>query len=335
MNFLSIKLLPFLSRTKYITLIVVIYVFAEFEILKMVGAKGEWWVFLMLYSIDIFFFYFNCFFIFPLAYKYRKTIYKPFLFIIPSLIMHWLLMAVAYGTMSISPGNIIEKTIAQLSPLYILRVHWVAFLTAIPWGFLTYIQMLKRERVLENNVLFSRISPHLLFNSLNFVHSDVRKVSEKGDKMITLLAEYARYAMAELAEDGKTGLKAELAQLEILIKIIQLRFDDLYLDLKVHIKNPIDGYRIPPQVIVSLAENIFKYGLLNDPQKPVTIDIHDADGLLHIHMSNWKAANEGAVSSQMGLDNVKKRLSNIYNNLFTMKTDETLDFFSINLTIPL
>lgn len=329
------KILTVLNNTKYLNLIVVIYVISEYNILKMIGAKGQLWDFVMIYTIDLFFFYFNCYYLFPLAYRLRRTIYKPIVLIVISLSSHWLFMAIAYGTMDPGPADLTEKVIKHISASYIIRVYLVAFLTGIAWGFFTLIQLHRREKILENNALYARVSPHLLFNSLNFIHSDVRKVSEKGDKMITLLAEYARYAMAELAEDGKTGLKAELAQLEILIKIIQLRFDDLYLDLKVHIKNPIDGYRIPPQVIVSLAENIFKYGLLNDPQKPVTIDIHDADGLLHIHMSNWKAANEGAVSSQMGLDNVKKRLSNIYNNLFTMKTDETLDFFSINLTIPL
>ena len=329
------KILAVLNNTKYLNLIVVIYVFSEYKIYRMIGSKGELWAFVMIYAIDIFFFYFNCYYIFPLAYKLRKSIYKPILFILLSLSFHWLFMAIAYGIMVPGPADLIEKVMFQMTPTYIIRVYYVAFLTGVVWGFFTLTQLHRREKILENNALYSRISPHLLFNSLNFIHSDVRKVSEKGDKMITLLAEYARYAMAELAEDGKTSLTAELAQLKILIKIIQLRFDDLYLDLKVRIKNPIEGYRIPPQVIVSLAENIFKYGLLNDPKKPVTIDIHDADGLLHIHMSNWKAANEGAVSSQMGLDNVKKRLSNIYNNLFTMKTHETLDFFSINLTIPL
>jgi LytS/YehU family sensor histidine kinase len=142
--------------------------------------------------------------------------------------------------------------------------------------------------------------------------------------------------MSELEEDGKVGLEVEIEQLKLIIEIIKLRFRDLQMVLNIDVnEQSMPNYRIPPQVIVSLAENIFKYGLLNEPDKAAMIAIQEKSGLLHVAMSNWKALNDGSVSGKIGLDLVQKRLKNIYGNAFSLKIDESPDFFKLKLIIQL
>ena len=323
------------NRVKYISLIIILYIVCEYTVVTSNGARGKWWVFGIYYLIDIFFFYFNCYFVYPRAYNKRKTLYQPFLFVVGSISIYYFVSVFA----NVVAINGVQNFVANLKHSTLVsfgyRVFILSSLTAIPFGFSTYIRMLKRERMLENNALYSRISPHLIFNALNFIHADVRSVSPDGAKMITYVSEYARYAMTELAEDGKVNLEAELKMLEILKGIQQLRFGSLYLSVKIEMNRPVYEYRIPPQLILTLAENLFKYGNTNDEAKQMSIEVFDRQKLLHVHMFNWKADNNEAISHKIGLDNLRKRLKNIYEDFYSMKIVEDANTFSIHITLPI
>lgn len=215
------------------------------------------------------------------------------------------------------------------------RVFILSSFAAIPFGFSTYIRMLKREKVLESNLLYSRISPHLIFNALNTIHADLREISPDGARMITYLSEYSRYAMAELAEDGKANLEAELSQLEILKNIHELRTGPLNLVVEIALIKPVYDYRIPPHLILTLAENLFKYGKNADPEKPMLIEVSDDGKLLNIRMFNWKVYKSEVISHKVGLDNLRKRLKNIYADFFSMRIKEDATTFEIHITIPI
>ncbi len=335
MNHFIFKLKSTIERTKYIILVIVLYVACEITVVTSNGGRGKWWIFGVYYIIDIFFFFFNCYFLYPIAYKTRKSIYKPIFLIICSLGFYFSTSIFLNVTATAGLRNFWSNINHTVLVNFGYRVFLLSSLAAIPFGVITYVRMLKREKVLENNLLYSRISPHLIFNALNTIHSDLREISPDSARMITYLSEYSRYAMTELAEDGKANLEAELNQLEILKNIQELRFGPLNLQISIELIKPAYDYRIPPHLILTLAENLFKYGKHPDPEKSMAIEVYDDPKLLNIRMFNWKTDNTEAISHKIGLENLKKRLKNIYADFFSMRIIEDSSTFEIHITIPI
>ena len=58
----------------------------------------------------------------------------------------------------------------------------------------------------QNAFLQSQINPHLLFNSLNFIHSEVQQLSPTASEAIIVLSDMMRYSLYETKADGKVGL---------------------------------------------------------------------------------------------------------------------------------
>ncbi len=334
MGYYLLRLRSVFNRVKYLSLFVAVYVAFEYKMLTMNGAKGKWWMFGLFYLIDIFFFYFNCYLVYPRAYIQRRTVYKPILLISSSLGLYFIISVLSYEMVVTGTNNLLSQINKATMINYAWRVFIVSILAALPFGFFTYVRMLRREKVLENNLLYSRISPHLIFNALNTIHADLKEISPNGAKMITYLSEYSRYAMAELAEDGKANLEAELGQLEILKNIHELRSGRLNLVVEIALIKPVYDYRIPPHLILTLAENLFKYGKNPDPEKPMLIEVSDDGKLLNIRMFNWKVYKSEVISHKVGLDNLRKRLKNIYADFFSMRIKEDATTFEIHITIP-
>lgn len=334
MDYFFLKFRSVFNRVKYLTLLVLLYIAAEHRLVTMNGAKGKWWVFAVFYVIDIFFFYFNCYFVYPRAYENRKTVYKPVAFVLLAFSLHYLTSISAHTILFTGIISFFDNFKRPVFLNYSWRVLQIGVFSAIPFGFFTYIKMIKRERALESNALYSRVSPHLIFNSLNFIHSELRSISPKADEMIICLSQYSRYAMADLAEDGKANLEAELAQLDILIKMMELRYDIIYISKSISTSEPVYDYRIPPSLILTVAENLFKHGIINDPNRPGIIEVFDQGKLLHVKVCNWKANIVEGISHSIGHDNLKKRLNNIYGDFFTLKIDDKEDHFSVHIIIP-
>lgn len=335
MDHFLLKIKSVIKGIKYILLVVILYVACEVTVVTINGGRGKWWIFGIYYAIDIFFFFFNCYFIYPIAYNSRKSIYKPVFLIICSIGFYFGISIFLNVSATAGLKNFWNNVNHTVLVNFGYRVFLLSSLAAIPFGVITYIRMLKREKVLENNLLYSRISPHLIFNALNTIHADLKEISPNGARMVTYLSEYSRYAMMELAEDGKANLEAELSQLEILKNIHELRTGPLNLLVEIALSKPVYDYRIPPHLILTLAENLFKYGKNPDPEKPMLIEVLDDRKLLNIRMFNWKVYNSQVISHKVGLDNLRKRLQNIYADFFSMRIKEDSTTFEIHITIPI
>lgn len=70
----------------------------------------------------------------------------------------------------------------------------------------------------QNALLQAQISPHLLFNTLNFIYNSVQDVSPKASEGVLLLSEVMHYALQRVHEDGKTDLQHEVEHIEKYIR---------------------------------------------------------------------------------------------------------------------
>jgi two-component system, LytTR family, sensor kinase len=186
----------------------------------------------------------------------------------------------------------------------------------------------------QNAFLRAQINPHLLFNTLNFVHSEVQEVSPRASEAIIILSEMMRYSLVENKADGKVALEKEAEQIENLIRINQYRFDNK-LCLALESKGKLEGNRIAPLLLVPFVENLFKYADLSDRQHPARLCLIVENGVMEFSTFNKKRRTVAFSSPGIGIENVKTRLDAIYSGRYALTLEDRDPFFSVHLKILL
>jgi len=195
------------------------------------------------------------------------------------------------------------------------------------------------QEMLQKNLLASQyaflkaqVNPHFLFNMLSFLHSNVYKYSEELGDQIIHLADLMRYAFTEPESDGKVELAAEIVHIENYLSLNKTRFNGrIYLNFTT--TGDIDNVRIIPLVLITIIENVFKYGDLSDAKNPAEINIDVTDDQLHLHINNRKTKRNHAFSSGIGMVNVQKRLDQTYPGNYEIKIEQDEEHYRLDLLI--
>lgn len=241
---------------------------------------------------------------------------------------------------------------AALSAALFRGVYFIGFATAYALSRLT-LTSLKRiaeldkqslqnqleQETLQKDLLVSQyaflkaqVNPHFLFNMLSFLHSNVYKYSEQLGDQIIHLADLMRYAFTEPEVDGKVELASETAHIENYLSLNKLRFNQqLYLNFSA--TGDIDSVRIIPLVLITMIENIFKYGDLLDAQHPATIKLDVTGNRLHLQINNRKVRRNHAISSGIGMVNVQKRLDQAYPGQYQLNITQDDINYQLDLLI--
>lgn len=186
----------------------------------------------------------------------------------------------------------------------------------------------------ENAFLKAQINPHFVFNSLNFIQNYVADYSEKGSELIIQLAEIMRYAFAEPAADGKVDLSTEVEQLHNYLYLNQQRFNQqLYIDMQID--GDTENIRIIPLVLISVLENVFKYGDLTDGIVPAKFYLNTTDDGISLFVKNRKAKRNHVSSTGIGMGNMQKRLDQHYPGQYTLDINQDAQHYKLNLTIAI
>lgn len=186
----------------------------------------------------------------------------------------------------------------------------------------------------ENAYLQNQISPHLLFNSLSFIHNRVYKESEEAGESVSRLADLMRYSLVS-ADDSRTVLLSqEVAQIDNLVELCRMRFPgQFYFRFKK--KGKLSSVKIIPLILVTLVENMMKHGDMGDKKHPAHIALELEDEALSFSTSNQKRNTNLYPKNGVGLKNIEKRLSNYYQERYQLLIREEEELFIVNLTIQL
>ncbi|ASK29630.1 hypothetical protein CEY12_05710 [Chryseobacterium sp. T16E-39] len=236
----------------------------------------------------------------------------------------------------VSP-NIFFLTAALLDVVIVLIS--IFFATII-----TSNEMRKHKEELEKEKLKAelaaikyQINPHFLFNSLSFIYTKTIKASPEAAHAVHLLSEIMSYALDDWDELGTVPLALEIDHMKKVIEMNQIRFNHM---LKIKYYEHIDtddayvSY-VPTLAFVTLVENAFKHGELNDEKNQVTIELEATKSKIYFLVSNKKKKGPKEPSKGIGLNNVQQRLQLMYGvkHSFTIKEDENyyLNEITINL----
>ena len=223
-----------------------------------------------------------------------------------------------------------------IGELYVLAMASSVYLT------LTWLRERERNRSLRENqykiklkYLENQIQPHFFFNTLNNLYALSLESSNKVPDVIIKLSKLMEYVLYDVKGTKFVPLIKEIDYIQNYIEIEKLRFDNV--EVTINLESNIEDIIVPPLIFISLVENAFKHGGVNNSNLKIKINCKVIDN----KMLDFEILNNFVISQNLsskggiGLVNTKKRLKLIYKNNFSLKDTTKLNYYIIRLQIPI
>jgi two-component system sensor histidine kinase AlgZ len=194
------------------------------------------------------------------------------------------------------------------------------------------LQILAREAELK--ALRAQISPHFLFNSLNSISALTSIDPARARRMSQLLADFLRKSL-ELGAEEFITLEDEIALARDFLAIEQIRFGPR---LEVGVEATEESARclVPSLIMQPLIENAVKHGIsqvLNGGRISIRCSIRGDRLKIIVENPRDTAAPEPRTSG-FGLENIRSRLSNLYDREAGIETRKSDESFRAEVSLP-
>lgn len=185
--------------------------------------------------------------------------------------------------------------------------------------------------------LQARIRPHFLFNSLNAVLSLIRSEPRRAETTLEDLADLFRVLMSD--PRNMTTLEDEIRLCEQYLSIEKIRLGDR-LQIKWEKQNIGDEVlrkaQIPVLLLQPLLENAVHYGV-EPAVEPVLVQVQlsrSIDSIEIVVVNPYHENMPAASGNHMALDNIRERLTLLYDVEAQMTTMVARGFFEVRLRFP-
>ncbi|MFY7911748.1 MAG: sensor histidine kinase [Emticicia sp.] len=187
----------------------------------------------------------------------------------------------------------------------------------------------QRNHEIEVSFLKSQINQHFVYNMLNMFYSNAMKYSDTLAEGILSLSELMRFSVSH-EQNSLIAVSEEIKYVESYIHLNQLRFEEKLL-INFKTEGDLGAYKIPHLCILTLVENAFKHGNLKTEPLDITIIANTEE--LKVSLKNQKRSSKIEESTGIGLENLKRRLSLLLENRFSLETHQDQNFFYTELII--
>ncbi|KPM32503.1 Signal transduction histidine kinase, LytS [Croceitalea dokdonensis DOKDO 023] len=190
-------------------------------------------------------------------------------------------------------------------------------------------------REAQLNTLKGQVNPHFMFNSLNNIRGLMLEDVPKSKEMITKLSEMLEFSMTKNSVDSIT-VKEELEMVRNYVGLSKIQMEE-----RLKYDEDIDPeclrLKIPPMVIQLLVENAAKHGISKLKEGGVIrLQITKSAQTMSILVSNTGKLLMAKDTTQLGLANIRKRLSLLYGPKAVFKLEEIADHtVGASIQIPL
>lgn len=182
----------------------------------------------------------------------------------------------------------------------------------------------------ELNYLKMQIHPHFLFNTLNTMYGFALKKADETPEMILKLSNLLDYLLYQ-ADKPFVLLTEEINHIKDYIELEKLRFNQT-LNVSFKTESISETTKIAPMLLLPFIENSFKHGVLKNGLLSINILLSCKNDDIIFYIENDNSKNETSPNG-IGLENMKKRLELLYKDNYTLKIDEDVDSFKVNLTL--
>jgi two-component system LytT family sensor kinase len=221
-----------------------------------------------------------------------------------------------------------------IGEIYVLAIASAAFFT------LTWLKERERNLVMRNNqskmklkYLKNQIQPHFFFNTLNNLYALSLESSNKVPDVIIKLSGLMEYVLYDVKGTKFVPLIKEIEYIQNYIEIERLRFENV--EVAINLESNIEDIKVPPLLFISLIENAFKHGGLNNKKLKIKINCKIVKDTLHFEiLNNFVLSQNIKTKKGIGLINTKKRLKLIFQNDFRLDQKIKFNYYIICLKIP-
>ena len=217
----------------------------------------------------------------------------------------------------------------------VLMFACVSFITVIFRQSIRYQEVKEEKQLSEIAYLRAQINPHFLFNTLNSIYALTLQKSDNASDAVMKLSKMMRYVVSDSSKD-LVPLQQDLDYIKNYIQLQQLRIvnkDSIHFTMSGNFSQLM----ISPLLLINFIENAFKYGIVDEVENPIIIDINVIEGQLELKVVNTISGNELMESekSETGISNTKKRLNYLYGDRYELNIKEVNQQFSVNLKMDL
>src|SRR6201996_3018368 len=279
-------------------------------------------------TVNVFFYaliiYGNISFLFPRLYERGHV----FWYVISSLV----LLTIAGITHTLISVNIYNRYFAKMKEALNLQTYLYFSLAGLVIFMLSFVfrialayfrvkrqaqQMLEQKSQAELNLLKSQVQPHFLFNTLNNIYYEAYVEAPRTAGLIERLSDIMRYFVDESPKD-EVSLQTEIQFIENYIALEKIRIRHS-IDL-TFVKEYNAESRIPPMLLMTFVENIFKHGIdKSSSENKVDISLIQQNGSMMFQTCN--TIHPVASKEQchgFGIENLRKRLTMLYGDKFEL-----------------
>jgi sensor histidine kinase YesM len=195
-------------------------------------------------------------------------------------------------------------------------------------------KILAQKSQAELNLLKSQVQPHFLFNTLNNIYYEAYREAPRTAKLIERLSDIMRYFVDESPKD-EVSLQTEIQFIENYIALEKIRIRH---ETEINFVKDYNGEsRIPPMLLMTFVENIFKHGIdKSSSDNKIDISLIHQDGYLLFQTYNRIPKKQAQDASHgFGIENLRKRLTLLYGTEFELNIDCTGKQFTAFLKVPL
>lgn len=219
-------------------------------------------------------------------------------------------------------------------------LHYIIVVTfCFAVGMLTeaYRQRLAREEVeYERNraelaLYKAQINPHFLFNTLNTLYGLLITHSDKTEITMERFINLTKY-LYNNANREFIPLSEEVDYIGQYIALQSLRLNEFAEILFTpEVENPT--IPVPPMLLITFVENAFKYGTSSNEPSFIHIRLKQQGDMLCFEVENSVFARDNKNSSQMGIENCKRRLSLLYPDRHQLDISKSDGVFRVRLEL--
>jgi len=261
--------------------------------------------------------------------------------LVPSFVVkYWKLIALFYGPLFLyflymrlfSGGLEAYLKIKNEIPFFIFFIPipiLIGFWVFEQWK---WLQNLKAEKSkAELSLLRTQINPHFFFNTLNNLYALTVKNSKQAPEVILKLSDMMRYTIYE-GEKQRVSINDEIEYLNNYIELHKIRYKK---SVEISFNHKIDpDLTIAPLLFIILLENAFKHGIETLSENAfIHMNLYEDDKFIHFDIENNFDPNEINESNGIGLENLKRRLSLLYNQKHELIVDTTDNMYKATLKI--
>ena len=184
----------------------------------------------------------------------------------------------------------------------------------------------------ELSFLKAQINPHFLFNTLNNIYTLAVMKDDNAPDSLLKLSNIMRYVTDDATQDF-VPLVHEIDCINDYIELQRLRLGEkTQLDLEV--SGDVENKKIPPLILMTFIENIFKYGVSKHHPSAIVVKLKSDDtGISFFCQNRIFPKKDEKRRVGIGLKNTQKRLAHLYPGKYILNINTDNLLYTVKLIL--